>query len=53
MEGGEGGQEAEGEGGEGGNKTVWYHPPPYVLSAKWVMEGLLLPIIGSIGVIGN
>ena len=47
MEGGEGGE------GEGGNQTVWYHPPPYVLSARWVMEGLLLPIIGSIGVIGR
>ena len=25
----------------------------YVLATKWVIEGLLLPIIGSVGIVGK
>ena len=27
--------------------------PPYVVSVKWVLEGVFMPIIGIIGIIGK
>ena len=28
-------------------------PAQYVMATKWVIEGLLLPTVGSVGVVGN
>ena len=28
-------------------------PPDYVINTKWMLEGLLLPIVGIIGIVGN
>ena len=28
-------------------------PPEYVMATKWVVEGLLLPAVGSVGIVGN
>ena len=31
----------------------WQHPPQYVLRARWWVEGVLLPAVGGLGVIGG
>ena len=31
----------------------WQHPPQYVLKARWWVEGVLLPAVGGVGVIGG
>ena len=28
-------------------------PLDYVISTKWILEGLLLPIVGIVGIVGN
>ena len=28
-------------------------PPDYVINTKWMLEGLLLPIVGIIGIVGK
>ena len=27
--------------------------PDYVINTKWMLEGLLLPIVGIVGIVGN
>ena len=42
------------EGGEDSNVTVsWEHPPQYVIRTRWIVEGVLLPAIGAIGIVGE
>ena len=41
------------EGEDEGNVTDWHHPPQYVLMARWCVEGVLLPAVGVVGIIGG
>ena len=33
--------------------SLGYHPAEYVINTKWMLEGLLLPIVGIVGIVGN
>ena len=35
------------------NMTSWEHPPPYVITTRWIVEGVLLPSVGAIGIVGE
>ena len=41
------------EGEDEGNETNWHHPPQYVLMTRWCVEGVLLPVVGVVGIIGG
>ena len=40
---------------EGNNKTLesQNHVPGYIMDVRWYLEGTLLPIIGTIGLLGR